>query len=320
MRSRQFRDVRDYVHDYRIVMPDGSTKYIHSVGHVTTDADGELAYSVAIQDVTERHLAEEAIGKLRSELAHVARVSSLGALTASIAHEVSQPLSGIITNASACLRMLASDPPNIEGALLTARRTIRDGNRASDVISRLRALFAKKETMAESVDLSEAAREVIALSLSDLQSRKVVLHPELADNLPSIRGDRVQLQQVILNLILNSADAMSDLEDRPRKLVIRTERNESDGVRLIVKDSGVGFDPERAEQLFAAFYTTKRSGMGMGLSISRSIIESHQGRIWAHTNEGPGATFIFSVPIPPESTMSAGRIAATAPTLTMAQC
>ena len=174
----------------------------------------------------------------------MARVTSLGALTASIAHEVNQPLSGIITNASTCLRMLAADPPNVDGARETARRTIRDGNRASEVITRLRALFGKKDATTESVDLNEATREVIALSLSELQRNRVILRPELADDLPPVTGDRVQLQQVILNLLLNASDAMSGVDDRPRQLVIRTERDEDDRVRLTVQDAGVGFEPQ----------------------------------------------------------------------------
>jgi PAS domain S-box-containing protein len=244
----------------------------------------------------ERRLSEEALSKVRSELAHVARAQSLGVLTASIAHEINQPLSGIITNASTCLRMLAADPPNIEGACETARRTIRDGNRASDVITRLRALFGKKDTATESVDVNEATREVIALSLGELQRSRVILRAELADDLPPVTGDRVQLQQVILNLVRNASDAMSGVDDRPRQLVIRTERDEDDRVRLIVQDTGVGFDPQAAGRLFEAFYTTKNGGMGIGLSVSRSIIESHHGRLWAAPNDGPGVTFSFSIP------------------------
>jgi PAS domain S-box-containing protein len=244
----------------------------------------------------ERRLSEEALSKVRSELAHVARAQSLGVLTASIAHEINQPLSGIITNASTCLRMLAADTPNIEGACETARRTIRDGNRASDVITRLRALFGKKDTATESVDVNEATREVIALSLGELQRSRVILRAELADDLPPVTGDRVQLQQVILNLVRNASDAMSGVDDRPRQLVIRTERDEDDRVRLIVQDTGVGFDPQAAGRLFEAFYTTKNGGMGIGLSVSRSIIESHHGRLWAAPNDGPGATFSFSIP------------------------
>jgi signal transduction histidine kinase len=217
-------------------------------------------------------------------------------LTASIAHEVNQPLSGIITNASTCLRMLAADPPNIDGARETARRTIRDANRASEVITRLRALFGKKHPTTESVDLNDAAREVVALSLSKLQRDRVILRTELAHDLPLVTGDRVQLQQVILNLLQNASDAMRAVDDRPRQLLIRTERDAGDCVRLSVEDAGVGFDPEAADRLFEAFYSTKSGGMGIGLSVSRSIIESHHGCLWAAANDGPGATFSFSIP------------------------
>jgi C4-dicarboxylate-specific signal transduction histidine kinase len=241
-------------------------------------------------------MSEEALEKARSELAKVARVTSLGVLTASIAHEVNQPLSGIITNANTCLRMLDGDPPNLAGARETARRTIRDGNRASDVITRLRALFSKKEFTLEPLDLNEATREVIALSLSELQSNGVVIQSELADDLPPVSGDRVQLQQVVLNLLRNASDAMVGVNDRPRQLTIATGTDEEDRVRLTVQDVGVGLEPQNLEQLFAAFYTTKTDGMGIGLSVSRSIIESHHGRLWAASNDGPGATFAFSIP------------------------
>jgi signal transduction histidine kinase len=219
----------------------------------------------------------------------------------SIAHEVNQPLSGIITNASTCLRMLAADPPDVDGARETARRTIRDGNRAADVITRVRALFTKKEPAIEAVDLNEVTREVIALSLTDLQRNHVVLQSELAKDLPTVTGDRVQLQQVILNLLRNASDAMADVHDRPRQLLISTEREAGARVRVSVRDAGVGVDPQNMTKLLDAFYTTKTDGMGMGLSISRSIIERHHGRLWAERNDGPGATFSFSLPSGPES-------------------
>ena len=281
---------------YRLMMPDHSIKYIHAVAHATRDQVGQLEYIAVVQDVTARRLAEEARDKAQSELAHVARVMSLGTLTASIAHELNQPLSGIVTNASTCMRMLAADPPNVDGARETARRTIRDGNRASEVVTRLRALFSKKESMTESVDLNDAAREVIALSSSELQRSRVTVRHEFADDLPAVPGDRVQLQQVILNLLRNASDAMNGVEDRPRQLTIKTERDEGDRVRLSVKDAGTGFEPASMNRLFEAFYTTKSVGMGMGLSLSQSIIENHHGRLWATRNEGPGATFSFSIP------------------------
>jgi signal transduction histidine kinase len=285
-----------FEYESRLLMPDGSIKYLHTVAHGSRDPGGQLEYIGAVQDVTQRRLSEEALGKARSDLAHVSRVMSLGALTASIAHEVNQPLSGIITNASTCLRMLAADPPNVEGARETALRTIRDGNRAADVVTRLRALFGKKLAATEPVDLNEATREVIALSLSELQRHRVVLRSDLGDDMPPVMGDRVQLQQVILNLLLNAMESMGGVDDRARRLVVRTERDGSDEVRLSVRDAGVGFDPTGADKLFDAFYTTKSGGMGIGLSVSRSIVESHKGRLWATLNDGPGATFAFSIP------------------------
>jgi PAS domain S-box-containing protein len=260
------------------------------------------------EDITRRRLSEDALNKARSELAYVSRVTSLGALTASIAHEVNQPLSGIITNAGTCLRMLATDPPQLEGARETARRTIRDGNRMSEVITRLHALFSRKEPALESLNLNDAVLEVIALSIVELQKNRVVLRPELADNLPLVKGDRVQLQQVIWNLLRNGSDAMTTVENRPRQLVIRTERDEGDRVRLTVQDAGVGFDPQAIDRLFDAFYSTKGDGMGIGLSVSRSIIESHHGRLWATLNNGPGAAFSFSIPRSSEGLVHADGI------------
>ena len=290
------RAVSSFEYEHRLLMPDHSVKYLHLIAHGSRDNQGRLEYIGAAQDVSQRRLSEEALAKARSELANVARVTSLGVLTASIAHEVNQPLSGIITNAGTCLRMLSADPPNVDGARETARRTIRDGNRASDVITRLRTLYSKKDLSPEPMDLNEATREVTALSLSELQSKRVILRHELADDLPAVTGDRVQLQQVILNLLRNAADAMSAVDDRPRELLIRTECDEGDRVRLSVKDAGVGFAAQAADKLFEAFFTTKSDGMGIGLSISRFIIEAHHGRLWATANDGPGATFAFSIP------------------------
>jgi signal transduction histidine kinase len=234
----------------------------------------------------------------------VSRVMTLGALTASIAHEVNQPLSGIITNATTCLDMLGDNPPDLEAARATVRRTLRDGNRASEVIKRLRVMFSHKQPTTEPVDLNDAAREVLAISSSELQICRVVLQTDFDAGLPPVNGDRVQLQQVILNLILNATDAMRALDERPRNLLIITSSEEANYIRLSVTDSGVGIDPKNLDKLFNAFYTTKSHGMGMGLSISRSIIESHKGRLWASTNDGPGATFSFSIPCRSESEQS----------------
>lgn len=241
--------------------------------------------------------AQEELHHTRAALAHVTRVMAMGELAASIAHEINQPLSGIITNANTCLRLLSADQPHVEGALETARRTIRDANRASEVIAHLRALFARKEPAAGPIDMTEATEEVIELCRSDLQRKATRLRPELANDLPVVLGDRIQLQQVILNLLMNAADAMLAIDDRPREIHIKTELDADDLVRVTVRDNGVGFDSRDADKLFEAFFSTKPQGMGIGLSVSRSIIESHHGRIWAVKNDDrPGATFMFTIP------------------------
>jgi signal transduction histidine kinase len=287
---------RDLDYEVRLQMPDGRVKHLHTFAHGVVHGDGRLEVLGAMLDITRRRLAEETLDKVRSEHAHVTRVLSLGVLTASIAHEVNQPLTGILTNASTCLRMLAANPPNIEGALETARRTIRDGNRAADVITHLRALFSKKATATETVDLNEATREVLALVYNDLFRNRVILRIDLDEDPLLVTGDRVQLQQVILNLIRNASDAMSGVNDRPRHLFVTADIGEEGHARLTVKDAGLGLEPQSADRLFAAFYTTKDDGMGIGLSVSRSIIESHGGRLWVEPNDGPGTTFAFSIP------------------------
>jgi signal transduction histidine kinase len=292
---------RHYEYERRLKMPDQSVKYIHVVAHGTRDKEGRLEYIGAIQDVTDWRRSEQALDKSRSELARMARVTSLGALTASIAHEVNQPLLGIVTNASTCLRMLAADPPNIEGAQEAARFLVSDGHRASDVIKRLRSLFSKSSPAMELLDLSEATQEVVTLCLNELQRNRVTVHTTCANDLPPVRGDRVQLQQVILNLLLNATEAMSGIDERPRQLLVRTYLDEGENVRLTVQDTGVGLEPGEIENVFEAFYTTKSDGMGIGLSISRSIIERHHGRIWASPNSrSPGATFSVAIPRAPE--------------------
>jgi C4-dicarboxylate-specific signal transduction histidine kinase len=192
--------------------------------------------------------------------------------------------------------MLAADPPNIEGAAETVRRTIRDAHRATEVIKRLRAMFARKPPTIENVDLNDAAREVIALSSAELRLSGSILETDFAEPLPPVRGDRVQLQQVILNLLLNAADAMIDIEGRPRTLRVQTRMHGPDRIKLLVQDSGIGLDPRSLDKVFEAFHTTKAHGLGIGLAISRSIIESHEGKLWAAANDGPGATFAFSIP------------------------
>jgi PAS domain S-box-containing protein len=293
-RARESAGTLEY--EFRLLMPDGRVKYTRTHGNVVHHPNAPRECVGAMQDVTQRYLSDQALDQARSELARVTKSISIGALTASIAHEVNQPLSGIITNAGTCVRLLTAEPPNVTGALETARRTIRDGNRAADVIARLRALFSNRAVTAEVLDLNDVVREVIALMSNDLQRSRVVLRTELDGDALLVTGDRVQLQQVVLNLMRNAADAMSDVEGRPRHLVIRTQHDGPDRARLAVRDAGIGLDPETATRVFDAFYTTKSDGMGMGLSISRSIIERHGGRLWAASNDGPGATFSFSIP------------------------
>jgi signal transduction histidine kinase len=243
----------------------------------------------------EREQAEAALRQAQADLAHVSRVTTLGEMAASIAHEVDQPLSGVVINANACLRFLTGPSPNIEEVRDGLHAIARDGRRASDVIARIRTLARRAETDKEELDINDVIGEVVALAEGEARRARASVRTELAGTLPRVLGDRVQLQQVVLNLLLNGLDAMHNVVDRPRDLVIRTERQAADHVRVAVRDSGCGIDPQLATRLFDAFYTTKPGGMGMGLSISRSIVEQHGGRLWAVPNDGPGTTFQFTV-------------------------
>lgn len=296
-KMNQVRGGRDHPeYDLRLLMEDGRIKHLRIFDRVVHHPDGRTECIGVAQDVTARRLAEDSLDKVRSDLAHISRVLSLGALTASIAHEVNQPLSGIITNANTCLRMLGLDPPNVGGAIETARRTIRDGNRAAEVIARLRSLFRRSEFAAERVDLNEAVREIITLSMQDLQRRGVAIQTNLTVGSPVVFGDRVQLQQVILNLVLNAVDALSDIQDRPRQLFIETEEEGESGIRVTVRDNGMGLAEGELDTVFNAFHTTKKNGMGIGLYVSKSIVERHGGRLWASRNPEGGAIFSFAIP------------------------
>jgi PAS domain S-box-containing protein len=237
---------------------------------------------------------EVSLREAQTELAHVSRVTTMGELAASIAHEVNQPLAGIVTNANASLRWLAGDSPNLAEAREAIRRILRDGNRAGDVVSRMRALLKKASTTKERLDINQAIQEVVVLTQSEVQKNRVALRMDLAANLPPVMGDRVQIQQVALNLMLNAIEAMRTVEEHERDLVISTQ-SEGDEIRVMVRDAGIGFDPLSVDRIFDAFHTTKPGGLGMGLSISRSIVESHGGRLWANTNQGRGVTFQFSL-------------------------
>jgi PAS domain S-box-containing protein len=284
----------NFDYDIKLVMSDKSVKYVRVLAHSEKNKDGEQELIGAVQDFTESRMAEEALDKVRSELSYVTRVTSLGVLTASIAHEVNQPLAGIVTNASTCLRVLATEPPNMEIAKDTARRMIRDANRAADVIIRLRALFSRKPPAIEPIDINDVASGVIALAFSDIQRARVSVLSDFGVDLPPVAGARVQLQQVIMNLLRNSIEALANVTDRPRRIHIQTMCKDGGHVQLSIKDTGIG--SSELGKIFDAFYTTKQDGMGIGLSVSRAIVEYHSGRLWASTNTDYGVTVGFSIP------------------------
>jgi PAS domain S-box-containing protein len=292
--DRASRDGTDWDLEHRLLMPDGSVKYVHVVTHAVRDESGKLEFVGAVLDVTERKQAEEALHKAQAELAHVTRVTTLGEMTASIAHEINQPLAAVVNNASACLRWLAAS--NLEEARQSAALVIADGHRAGEIINRIRALINKAPPQKDWLDINETIIEVIALARSEAQKNRVSLQSQLSSDLPLILADRIQLQQVILNLMINAIEAMNGINDAPRELLVSSAKGDSQGVLVTVRDSGPGLDPKSLDHLFDAFYTTKPQGMGMGLAISRSIIEAYGGRLWATANEGRGATFQFTLP------------------------
>jgi len=280
-----------------LVYSEESVAFDEEETELLVQAAADLVHGVALlRSRIERHAAEEALKKTATELGRVARVTAMGELTASIAHEVNQPLAAVVTNANACSRWLAAEPPNFDEAREALRRIIRDGTRAGDVIARVRAVLKKSEPVASRVDFNDVIREIVALTQSEVKRRGAVLETELAAGLPPVTGDRVQLQQLLLNLVINALDAMNSVTERPHLIRIRTSLREPGSILVDVEDSGVGLDPGQAAHLFEAFYTTKPDGLGMGLSISRSIVEAHGGRLWASPNEGPGATFQFTLP------------------------
>jgi PAS domain S-box-containing protein len=303
------RDRAEYELVFRVVLPDGATKYVHEIGHPVYDAAGEIVEFVGTDmDISERKQAEAEIREserryreVEMELAHANRVATMGQLSASIAHEVNQPIAAAITNAHAALRWLGARPPDLEEVRQALGRIVNNGARAGDVIGRIRDLVRKAPPRKDGLEINEAIREVIALTRGEAVKNGVSVQTQLAQGLPLIQGDRVQLQQVILNLIINAVEAMSAASEGSRELLISTGKAESEGVLVAVRDSGPGLTPESLEHLFEAFYTTKPGGLGMGLSICHSIIEADGGRLWATANVPQGAVFQFTVPAHPDS-------------------
>ncbi len=278
----------------RKVRKDGTVLWVRETAKAVPRANGPIVL-IACEDVTEQKRAAEALRQAQADLARVSRVTTMGELTASLAHEVNQPIAAAVTNANTCIRWLAGETPNVEEARGAAMRIVKDGTRAAEIISRIRLLFKKGTPERELVDVNEVIREMLVLLRSEATRYSISFRTELAASLPQVRGDRVQLQQVMMNLIINSIDAMKDVEGR-RELAIKSQRTDSEQLLVSVSDTGVGLPKEQADQTFNAFFTTKLQGTGMGLSISNSIVESHGGRLRAANNSPRGASFYFTLP------------------------
>jgi signal transduction histidine kinase len=294
------RERSRFQHEYRIALPDGSIKYLQSVGQPDSVESDDLEFVGTVMDITERRRAEEALRNAEAELIRVARLTTMGELLASIAHEINQPLAAVATSGNACLRWLNRDQPDLDAARDAASRIVRDAHRAGDVIRSLRALTKKSGPQLTELDINGAIHEVLALTHSELQRHGIVLHTDLSADGRPVFGDRVQLQQVLLNLITNAADAMSTVMDHTRELTVSSALIERGGVLVTIEDTGAGLDPTIAQRIFEPFFTTKSDGLGMGLSICRSIIESHGGQLWVSPNVPYGTVFRFTVPgVPP---------------------
>ena len=280
--------------ELRKVRKGGSVIWVRETAKAVLRVNGPIVL-IACEDITEQKRAEEALRQAQADLAHVTRVTTMGELTGSLAHEVNQPIAAAVTNANTCLRWLAGDAPNIEEARAAAMRIVKDGTRAAEIISRIRLLFKKGTPERELVDVNEVIREMTVLLRNETTRGSISVRTELAADLPQVMGDRVQLQQVMMNLFMNSIDAMKDV-DGTRELAIKSQRAENEQLMVSVSDTGVGLPAQQTDQIFNAFFTTKLHGTGMGLSISRSIVESHGGRLWAANNSPRGASFYLTLP------------------------
>jgi PAS domain S-box-containing protein len=289
------RGEQHFDYEYRLRMPDGGVKHIHVRARRQACEAGEDELVGALMDVTAAKQAQEALQTAQTALAHVTRVTMLGEMTTSIAHEVNQPLGAIVTNAGASLRWLGRQPPEIGEVRAAIEQIVNDAHRANEVIRRIRKFSKKVDPEMIRLAINEIIEEAVRLLRHDALRHGVAIRLELASGLPPVRGDRIQLQQVVVNLLVNGMEAMATVRDPPRVLIVRTHSHEADGVLVAIEDVGVGIKPENADRLFSAFYTTKPDGMGMGLSIVRSIIEAHGGRVWAFPNAGPGMTFQFTL-------------------------
>jgi PAS domain S-box-containing protein len=286
---------RDYQFEYRMIAADGRVVWLRDLVTVVMEGDRVTRVRGLMVDLTNRKQAEEALRQAQSDLAHVNRVTTMGELTASLAHEVKQPIAAAVTNANTSLRWLAANPPNLEEARAAATRIVKDGKRAGEIISRIRLLFKKGTPERELVDINEVIREMIVLLRNEAMRYSISVRTEPEADLPRVVGDRVQLQQVLMNLMINGIDALKDV-DGTRELIIKSQRAENGQVLVSVSDTGAGLPPQQADQIFDAFFTTKQHGTGMGLRISRSIVESHGGRLWAADNSPRGASFYLTLP------------------------
>jgi C4-dicarboxylate-specific signal transduction histidine kinase len=300
VRADAVRDKVDLDHEYRIVLPDGTLRHVQATCHPVLDAAGDVVEVLGtVRDVTERKQAEHALREAQAALAHATRVSTLGEVTASIAHEVNQPLLGIVTSASSCARWLAARPPNLQRAQRALDRIVTAGTRASAVIDRVRSLVKRQPLHVAPVDLNAVIRDLLDMVRHELQRSGVSLKTRLVDHASPVAGDRVQLQQVVLNLVLNAIEATRDIEGRARQVWVSSRYEGGKEVHVEVRDSGVGLAPDSRARIFEAFYTTKQSGLGMGLSVSKSIVEAHGGRIGATPNSPHGAIVGFRLPLAP---------------------